>query len=130
LSEFTSQSDEPWVEETLSHLRTNVTEEPNEVARESKKNREFFREESPGLQSGDLQKQERASEFSQTKNLQEACVNSIAMTVTGKMTVRLNYESENQCIFVTFHSDTILVRSSHGVELRIPLPPSLSKKVI
>ena len=55
--------------------------------------------------------------------------NSLSMTVTGQMSLKLNFGYEGQEIFVHFNTDMIHIQFSEGTEFKIPVKRSHSKKV-
>ncbi|MEO5969587.1 MAG: hypothetical protein ABIQ95_06640 [Bdellovibrionia bacterium] len=47
--------------------------------------------------------------------------NSLSMTVSGQMSLKLNFEVDGQEILVHFDSDMIFIQFSEGTEFKIPL---------
>jgi hypothetical protein len=47
--------------------------------------------------------------------------NSLSMTVTGQMSLKLNFEYEGEEVLVNFDSDKIHIQFSEGTEFKIPL---------
>jgi DNA repair exonuclease SbcCD ATPase subunit len=54
--------------------------------------------------------------------------NSLSMTVSGQMSLKLNFEVEGQEILVQFNTDMIHIQFSEGTEFKIPLKRGQFKK--
>jgi hypothetical protein len=55
-------------------------------------------------------------------------VNSLSMTVTGQMSLKLNFDYEGQEVLVHFNTDVIHIQFSDGTEFKIPVKRNQSKK--
>jgi hypothetical protein len=63
-----------------------------------------------------------------TPKKENSSENSLSMTVTGQMSLKLNFGYEGQEVLVHFNSDLIHIQFSEGTEFKIPVKRSQSNK--
>ncbi len=121
LEEFTGETDEPWLEETLAHLKAGLRDGNREIPEQKSLLDELVMDEAPPLETPPKSNQK----------IQEVGEGGVlAMTVKGNMTFRLNYgEKGDQSISVTFNSKFIHILLEDGTEVKIPNPAHTSKVV-
>lgn len=70
----------------------------------------------------------KAFENMGTRQKNSSSDNSLSMTVTGQMSLKLNFEYEGQEILVHFNTEVIHIQFSEGTEFKIPVKRRQSNK--
>jgi hypothetical protein len=151
LKEFTGEGEEPWLEETLAHLKQEPELTEQELAVEQEVQEMIQAEQTQEAETGvdDLIESMHEAETkneTESMNITEAmdetesihepaprgetgsAGGSLSMSVTGNMTIQLNYQPTGHSVSVGFSSDWIHLKLADGTELKIPLKKKSGKK--
>jgi hypothetical protein len=143
--ETPAETDEPWLEETLSTLKaeSNKLESPtfeepiNEDQLPEGNLIDAALNKQPGSQSeaSCMEAPRLKAVSSQLETDDEAGIidrnsltqmSTLAMSIEGSMSIRLNFGNDGQCLLVTFRDQLVQIQLPDGFELKIPV----RKKVI
>jgi len=130
MSDFRGSGDEPSMEETLAGMKEEETsgnsllDDPTPEAQPEA----IEDKEAVGVEAADVGSR-YSYEETVMKKMDGAPEGTLTMTLTGNMSLRLNYECDGQAVMVGFENGSLKVELADGTEFKIPVSRTRKMRV-
>jgi hypothetical protein len=126
LKEFEGDGEEPWLEETMANLKTAPEKVDQDLPPENHEAEvQGIEDLGPDQFSQEMSVEEEVQQMIESEDLSED--GSLAMSVSGKLSLKLNHPKSGQSLLIQFGADSVLVRLSNGVEFKAPFQRKTSR---